>query len=416
MGVMSLRPNINSCALSLGVELNDDGSIDVDSLDVTQSEIKINYRLSYDDVDDMHMEGVGYKEEWQLGALMSAASKRRAYRIRNGSTEGMIPQPIPKSFVSTFDDDSEPDGIGIKVSVDPSHNQGLNRTCEMSSSGDMISNAVSDSNLLVTEMMILAGEALGKWKLRLDSEPPSFYGRMENTLTLPFRSQPRPEYWAREKETKILQDLREHKHGYCHAWYARRFLAPVGIGPEPKSHFGLGIDCYVQWTSPIRRFGDLQVHAAVKRYLRRRRIHDLLVAREDVPDGVRSVDLGCWVSVQSVIRGEAESALDEDIDYGWGKAHVFASKNLNRQSQQYWLYEYLHRQVQNGTLPTFEGIVLGCVDPERLLYAVYLPEIGYEHRFVSQKGYLDAGEVLLLKVESVNPRMSLMTLSLINIG
>ena len=64
----------------------------------------------------------------------------------------------------------------------------------------------------------------------------------------------------------------------------------------------------------------------------------------------------------------------------------------------------------------FEGVVLGCADPERLLYAVYLPEIGYEHRFVSQKDYLEAGEVLLLKVESVNPRMSLMTLSLINIG
>jgi hypothetical protein len=67
-------------------------------------------------------------------------------------------------------------------------------------------------------------------------------------------------------------------------------------------------------------------------------------------------------------------------------------------------------------LPTFKGIVLGCVDPERLLYAAYLPEIGYEHRFVSQKGYLETGEVLLLKVESVNPRMSLMALSLINIG
>jgi hypothetical protein len=108
--------------------------------------------------------------------------------------------------------------------------------------------------------------------------------------------------------------------------------------------------------------------------------------------------------------------LDGDIDYSWGKAHVSASKALNRQSQQYWLYEYLHRQVLNGTSPTFEGIVLGCIDPERLLYAVYLPEIGYEHRYVSQKGYLNAGEILLLKVESVMPRMSLMTLSLINIG
>ena len=418
MGAMSLRPNMNSCALSLGVELNDDGSINVDSLDVTQSKVRINYRLSYDDVDDMLMEGVGYKEEWQLGALMRAATKRREYRIRNGSTEGMIPQPIPKSFVSTYDDDNEPDGIGIKLSIDPSHNQGLNRTSEMSSSGDMMMHkTVSDSNLLVTEMMILAGEALGKWKLRLDQEPPSFCGRVENTLTLPYRSQPNPDYWAREKETKILQDLLEHKHGYCHAWYARRFLSPVAIGPEPKPHFGLGIDCYVQWTSPIRRFGDLQVHAAVKRYLRRCRIHDLLVTRQDIPAGIHPVDLGCLVVPgQSALGDTDSSTLDGDIDYSWGKAHVSASKALNRQSQQYWLYEYLHRKVLNGTSPTFEGIVLGCIDPERLLYAVYLPEIGYEHRYVSQKGYLNAGEILRLKVESVMPRMSLMTLSLINIG
>ena len=177
------------------------------------------------------------------------------------------------------------------------------------------------------------------------------------------------------------------------------------------------MDTYVQWTSPIRRFGDLQVHAAVKRYLRRRRIHDLLVLRDDVPPEVSSVHVGCPVPIPSVVAGDADlSALDEDIDYSWGKAHVSASKALNRQSQQYWMYEYLQRQVSNGISPSFEGIVLGCIDPERLLYAVYLPEIGYEHRYVSQKGFLDAGEVLLLKVESVIPRLSLMTLTLINIG
>ncbi|KAI2498430.1 RNB domain [Fragilaria crotonensis] len=384
MGVMSLRPNMNSCALSLGVELNDDGSVNVDSLDVTQSSIKINYRLSYDDVDDMLMEGVGYKEEWQLGALMSAATKRRAYRIRNGSTEGMIPQPIPKSFVSTYDNENEPDGIGIKLSIDPSHNQGLNRTT-------------------------------GKWKLRLDHEPPSFYGRVENTLTLPYRSQPKPDYWAREKETKILHDLLEHKHGYCHAWYARRFLSPVAIGPDPKPHFGLGIDCYVQWTSPIRRFGDLQVHAAVKRYLRRCRIHDLLVTRQDVPAGVNPVDLGCRAVPGQSDIGDADLALDADIDYSWGKAYVSASKALNRESQQYWLYEYLHRQVGNGHRPPLRAlfwlhrsreVIVCCVSAGNRLRA----------SLCVTKGYLDAGEVLLLKVESVMPRMNLMTLSLINIG
>ena len=261
---------MDTCALSLGVELNDDGSINVDSLEVTSSKVRVNYRLSYNDVDDMLLEGVGYREEWQLGAFLNAAIKRREYRIRNGSTEGMIPQSIPQSFVTVHEDATEPDGIGITVVVDPSHNQGFNRTSEMSSisggdnQGGVVKTAISDSNLLVTEMMILAGEALGKWKVRVDEEPLTFCGRYENSLHLPFRSQPKPDFWAREKEFKILQDLLQYKHGYCHAWFARRFLSPVEIGPEPKPHFGLGIDCYVQWTSPIRRFGDLQVHAAVK--------------------------------------------------------------------------------------------------------------------------------------------------------
>lgn len=416
---------MDTCALSLGVELNDDGSINVDSLEVTSSKVRVNYRLSYNDVDDMLLEGVGYREEWQLGAFLNAAIKRREYRIRNGSTEGMIPQSIPQSFVTVHEDATEPDGIGITVVVDPSHNQGFNRTSEMSSisggdnQGGVVKTAISDSNLLVTEMMILAGEALGKWKVRVDEEPLTFCGRYENSLHLPFRSQPKPDFWAREKEFKILQDLLQYKHGYCHAWFARRFLSPVEIGQEPKPHFGLGIDCYVQWTSPIRRFGDLQVHAAVKRFLRRRRMHDLVFGGQDIPAGIGHADLGCPVPDETSSISDHDAALaavDADIDYSWGKSLVAVSKAVNRQSQQYWLYEYISRQVQNGTPPTFEGIVLGCVDPERLQYAVYLPEIGYEHRYLSQKGYLNPGEILKLKVESVIPRMNLMTLSLINIG
>jgi exoribonuclease R len=409
---MSLRPNTDTSALSLGVELNVDGSINVNSVEVTQSTIKVLYRLSYDDVDDMLMEGVGYKEEWQLGALRDAAIKRRNYRKRNGSTEDMIPHPIPQSFVSVHENSNEPDGIGIKVSVDAPHNSGLNNTSE--SSGDS-GFAASDSNLLVTELMVLAGEALGKWKLRADTEPATFCGRTENKLDLPFRAQPRPDFWAREKEYKMLQDLLEFQHGYCHAWYARRFLSPVDIGPVSKPHFGLGVDCYVQWTSPIRRFGDLQVHAVVKRYLRRRRIHDMLFTQQVVPSGLRAVDLGCPVPNDMVEDDGALSTVDTDIDYNWGKSLVQASRAVNRQSQQYWLYEHLARKVQSGEVPTFEGLVLGCVDPERKQYAVYLPEIGYEHRYLSQKGFLQAGDVLQLKVESVNPRQGLMTLTLINV-
>jgi hypothetical protein len=158
----------------------------------------------------------------------------------------MIPQAIPQSSVTVHEDATEPDGIGITVAVDLSHNQGFNRTAEMSNMSDgatqggVVNTAISDSNLLVTEMMILAGEALGKWKVRVDKEPLTFCGRYENLLNLPFRSQPKPDFWAREKDFKILQDLLQYKHGYCHAWFARRFLSPVEIGPELQASFWFG--------------------------------------------------------------------------------------------------------------------------------------------------------------------------------
>ena len=46
---------------------------------------------------------------------------------------------------------------------------------------------------------------------------------------------------------------------YPHAWYARRFFNRVDVSEDPGPHFGMGLDCYVQWSSPIRRITDLQV-------------------------------------------------------------------------------------------------------------------------------------------------------------
>jgi hypothetical protein len=464
--IMSLRPNIDTCALSLSVELNDDGSIQEDSIQVMTSKIQVQYRLTYDDVDEMLQEGVAYREEWELGALFRAANQRRTYRIRNGSSEGFIPYPIPHSFVSLFDDkDASDNGIGIRLTIDPSHNQGQNRTTETMKSMNAHVQSVSESNLLVTEMMILAGEALGQWKLRCDREDSALIGL--SSWTLPFRGQSTPQWEKRAQETQILQDLRRRqqqeeeevqerqsqsqhqysypKFGYCHAWYARRFLSPVSLGPKPKSHFGLGVPCYIQWTSPIRRLGDLQVHAAVKRYLRRCHIVKSYQEGKNLPDYVRDVDIGCsfptlMTSITSTINRNQDIneekdndnitlpslLLDSDIDFQYGTNLVAASKTVHRLSQQYWLYEYLRRRRQREvdgmekssmiTAPSLVGIVLGCVDPERRQYAVYLPEIGYEHRYVSQKGFLQVGEVLAFQVESVHPRMGLLTLSLQNLG
>jgi hypothetical protein len=271
--------------------------------------------------------------------------------------------------------------------------------------------------LIPTEMMIMAGETIGKWKLRLDREAndDDSDGLLKNGLRLPFRNQPQPDYRARERDQSIMMDLLEANvgGGYCHAWYSRRFMSPVKITEFANPHFGLGLACYVQWSSPIRRFGDLQVHCAVKRYARRQKINELIKNGDSIPSGLTWVDLGCVVPTKNE-AGEYEQngtdAIDEDIDYRDRGALLGAVKSLQRSSHQYWLFEHIRRVNEQDPGKQYEVLVLGCVDPERRAYAVYFYELGFEYRYISPVGSLGTGNKIKLKVASVFPRSGQLTL------
>jgi hypothetical protein len=199
--LMSLRPGRDACALSLGVELNGDGSVDAESIVVTPSLVRVAYRLTYDEVDEMLEEGAGYSEEWQLGALLGGAILRREFRMRAGSMESLVPNPVPGASVAVFPDRAAPGGIGISLAVQVSHNAGRNRTAsaEAGAASQELSEPapVSSAYLLVTELMILAGEAIAQWKCRRDRREADSAGANGslppvNKVRLPFRTQPPP--------------------------------------------------------------------------------------------------------------------------------------------------------------------------------------------------------------------------------
>ena len=160
---MSLEAWQDKCALSLGVELNADGTIIPSSIILTPSIIQVHYRLTYDQVDEMLDEGVGYTEEWQIGALLAAATARRSHRVSRGSTEGMVPCPIPKGIVTATYDETM-DDYDISLKIEATHNSGVNVTTIAGTTkvgGEAIGGDahhdlfVSSSQLIVTEMMIL---------------------------------------------------------------------------------------------------------------------------------------------------------------------------------------------------------------------------------------------------------------------
>jgi exoribonuclease R len=195
-GLMSLQAYTDSYALSLGVELNDDGSVDKNSLVITPSIIQVTYRLTYDDVDEMLEEGIGYQEEWELGALLGESLKRRKYRIARGSTEGIVLNPIPYATLSTTEREGAIDGIDIELNVQVAYNSGKNQSStleQLTAPTSSMEEPVSSSYLLVTEAMIMAGEAIGHWKAEMDDQmaKESSTGH-KNSLRLAFRTQPQP--------------------------------------------------------------------------------------------------------------------------------------------------------------------------------------------------------------------------------
>jgi len=426
---MSLRTGRDSYAMSMAIELNEDGSIDQSSIYITPSLINVNYRLSYVEVDQMLEMGVGYFEEWELGALLDEASKRRNYRIQCGSTEGFVPQPIPQAEIRVVE--NEENQVDIILDVETTHNSGLNQSEAVlntdTSIAETFPSPLSSAFLLVTEMMILSGEAMGKVKEIFESsarrvkEANTHLPILETTLELPYRTQPKPDFAERYQELNILDSLKNK--GYCHAWYARRFFEPVRMKETPLPHHGLGIECYVQWSSPIRRICDLLVHTSVKQFLRRHRVNLLMEAGRSIPESLTALDIGCDIP-RPVASSQNEKGLYTDyciekrfdgavVNYRKGSGFLNAARMVQKKSKEYWLFEYVRRQIEESDVEiVYETTVLACIDPRRGQYAIYVHQLGLEHRYVSEQGELRIGEKLWLKVSSVKPRLGILTFTL----
>jgi hypothetical protein len=136
-----------------------------------------------------------------------------------------------------------------------------------------------------------------------------------------------------------------------------------------------------------------------------------------VPSGLRGIDLG-WATDTHDQTSQEEGGLpvvkdrddlDQDLDFHSGIGLIGASRTLQRQSQQYWLYEHVRRLRENDPDTIFTVLVLGCVDQVKRQYAIYVYELGLEHRYTSPAGKLNIGITLTMKVDRVSPRTGILS-------
>ena len=64
--------------------------------------------------------------------------------------------------------------------------------------------------------------------------------------------------------TRLLERVRDRPAAHLIQTVMLRSLAQAVYGPGNTGHFGLALDAYAHFTSPIRRYPDLQVHRAIR--------------------------------------------------------------------------------------------------------------------------------------------------------
>ena len=310
-GPMSLVQGQVCSALSFGVILDETGGIQ--EYEIHPSLIKPTYRLTYDDVDEMLQLGV--QNEPEIADLAKYAQLRRDWR----KTQGSILIKMPESIIKVKDNEEV--------------------TIELIDS--------SPSRQLVAEMMILAGQIGGK------------YG-IEHNLPLPFRGQPQPEL---PSEEELLQ-LPAGPTRFC----ALRSCMPRSeTSMSPIRHASLGLDSYVQVTSPIRRYTDLLAHFQIKANLQG---EELPFSREELQEIVYSVSSSSY-----------EATLVE------------------RQTNRYWGLEFLRRNAKC----VWNVLVLRWLREDDNLGLILIEDLGMElpHRF---ERHVSLGERLEMQVTRADPQ------------
>ena len=194
---LSLKKDTERQALSLLVNFDMNG--DLFDYRFVPSIIKVREQLSYDKVNSIYET----ENDTIYHYLLRLAQKRKRYRVEQGALILSLPE--------------------LNISVDKSS------TINM----ELVSQE-TPSRTIVAEMMILYNWLAARF-CRDNHIPTIYRGQKEPNEKLP------------------LEDT-----GYVYyVFRQRRKLHPLIIDVEPHPHAGLGLDTYINVTSPIRRFFDL---------------------------------------------------------------------------------------------------------------------------------------------------------------
>jgi exoribonuclease-2 len=306
-GAFSLRQGERCPAWSLAVELDDTGA--VIAYELVRSWVKPAYRLSYGDADELIE--LAPPQEPAPALIHALMKQRRAWRLQRGALE--IEQAEGRIRC-------QQDLAQLEV-IDP-----------------------SASRSMVAEAMILAGAVTAAHGIAC-------------SLALPYRSQ-------QSATLPTEQELEALPPGPVRHAALKRCLGRGHVGVQPAPHFSLGLEAYVQATSPIRRYGDLLTQ------------RQLACHREGRPALDEAAMAGLLSGLEVVVR--------EGI-------------TISREDQRHWQQVWFEQNPR----PTWDGLMLRWLRPQDDLALVHLEDLCLDFPCLCPSGS-QPGDRLLVRVELVD--------------
>ena len=315
-GKISLRQGTVRPCISVIVQLSE--SFEIQSTDVVPSFIKVAQRYTYEDV-DLLLE----HEDETLMRLYHIATACEESRIKKGAIRVHRREVVP--FL-------EADGSIRLLEIDEE----------------------SPARSLVAEMMVFANSIMARFAV-------------EHGLPVLYRGQERPDANAQQAAVGVPE-------GPAKDFTARTKLKKSTIGFEPAYHAGLGLDAYIQATSPIRRYLDLCHQRQFLSFFKRQKP---------------------WIS-----KSEFEPLAHEV------EVYLNAANLAGRETRRYWLLRYLEQRKRG------EPIIGTVVRLDTKSPLVELDEV-YITTFVKTARPVRMGERVTLKVASVDPQADYVRLEMV---
>ena len=185
--------------------------------------------------------------------------------------------------------------------------------------------ARNDAHKLIEECMIAANVQAAKTLLKKrmpapfrvhDRPPEQKYADLEEFLAeFHLRMPPWNKVQPRDF-TRLLKTVRERPDAALIESVLLRSQSLAVYATENIGHFGLALDAYAHFTSPIRRYSDLLVHRAIKHALEGGHADDFTYSPHDM------VQLCLQCSERSRRAEDAEREVDERYRAAWMEQHV----------------------------------------------------------------------------------------------